>query len=323
MEIFCNYTIYCDTITVKDTIKQIPKGERNMLLDYKREKEVREIERRGPIYDTLNEKRSFSRQDEIRSVPIKNIAPNPNQPRQSFDKIALQDLAISIMEYGLMQPITVRQTGPFDYELIAGERRLSACKSLGMTYIPAIVMKATDTDSAILALVENIQRENLNYIEEAEAYCTLINEHGLTQEQLADKLGKGQSTIANKIRILRLSPEIREVLTQNGLTERHARALLRLPEEKQRLRVLKIVADRGLNVSKTEELVDKLLREPERIPLEPKNMRVFKDLRIFTNTIKQAVDMMKKSGISAKAKKCENDRYIEYTILIPKKEEEL
>ncbi len=294
-----------------------------MLLDYKREKEVREIERRGPVIDSVNEKRSFTRLGEVRSIPIKNIVPNPNQPRRTFDKIALQDLAISIMEYGLMQPITVRQTGPFDYELIAGERRLTACKNLGMTYIPSIVMKANDTDSAILALVENIQRENLNYIEEAEAYCTLINEHGLTQEQLADKLGKGQSTIANKIRILRLSPEIREILTENSLTERHARALLRLPEEKQRLRVLKIVADRGLNVSKTEELVDKLLREPERLSVEPKNMRVFKDLRIFTNTIKQAVDMMKRSGISAKAKKCENERYIEYTIVIPKNEEEL
>lgn len=291
-----------------------------MLLDYKRVGTVREIERPKPGDEAVASAKSknFTRFGEVRTIPIKNIMPNPNQPRREFDKAALQDLAISIMEYGLMQPITVRQTGPFDYELIAGERRMTACKSLGMTYIPAIVMRANDTDSAILALVENIQRENLNYIEEAEAFCTLITEHGLTQEELADKLGKGQSTIANKIRILRLSPEIREILTENSLTERHARALLRLPEERQQMRVLKIIVERGLNVAKTEELVDKLLKGPDRPVVDTKNMRVFKDLRIFTNTIKQAVDMMKRSGIDAKAKKREDDNYIEYTIVIPK-----
>ena len=294
-----------------------------MLLNYKGETEIREIERRNPVVEMAMASRNFTKCGDVRTIPIKNITPNPNQPRREFDKAALQDLAISIMEYGLMQPITVRQTGPFDYELIAGERRLTACKSLGMTYIPAIVMKVDDTDSAILALVENIQREDLNYIEEAEAYCTLIDEHGLTQEELADKLGKGQSTIANKIRILRLSPEIRKILTENSLTERHARALLKLPEERQRLRVLKIITDRGLNVAKTEELIDKLLNSGERPMIEPRNMKVFKDLRIFTNTIKQAVEMMKKSGISAKAKKCENERFIEYTIIIPKNYEEL
>lgn len=291
-----------------------------MLLDYKRVGTVREIERTNLADEGVASAKSknFTRFGEVRTIPIKNIMPNPNQPRREFDKAALQDLAISIMEYGLMQPITVRQIGPFDYELIAGERRMTACKSLGMTYIPAIVMRANDTDSAILALVENIQRENLNYIEEAEAFCTLITEHGLTQEELADKLGKGQSTIANKIRILRLSPEVREILTENSLTERHARALLRLPEERQQLRVLKIIVERGLNVAKTEELVDKLLKGPDRPALDTKNMRVFKDLRIFTNTIKQAVDMMKRSGIDAKAKKKEDDNYIEYTIIIPK-----
>ncbi len=290
-----------------------------MTTAYKREGVVREIERRGP--DDIAGMSSFTKCGEVRTIPIKNILPNPNQPRRDFDKAALQDLAISIMEYGLMQPISVRQKGPFDYELIAGERRLTACRNLGMNYIPAIVMRASETDSAILALVENIQRENLNYIEEAEAFCTLITEHGLTQEELADKLGKGQSTIANKIRILKLSDKVRGILTENGLTERHARALLRLPEEKQQLRILKIITERGLNVAKTEELVDRLLKGPAKPLGEPKNMRMFKDVRIFTNTIRQAVDMMKRAGIEAKAKKKESEDFIEYTIYIPKSEQ--
>lgn len=292
-----------------------------MLLDCKEHGSVKELERRNPKLEPGVCGTSFTKFGEIKTIPIANIAPNPGQPRQNFDKTAMQDLALSIMEYGLMQPITVRQTGPFNYELIAGERRLTACKSLGMTYIPAIVMKADDTDSAILALVENIQRENLNYIEEAESFCALITDHGLTQEELADKLGKSQSTIANKIRILRLPPSVRSILIENNLTERHARALLRLSDERQQLRVLKVITDRGLNVSKTEELVEKLLRGPEPTDLRPKNMRVFKDIRIFTNTIKQAVDMMRRSGIEAKAKKQENDSNIEYTIIIPKNNE--
>lgn len=292
-----------------------------MILDYKRQGTVRELQRK-PINAEPEHSRNFTRCGESRMIPIKNILPNPHQPRRDFDKAALQDLSISIMEYGLMQPITVRQTGPFDYELIAGERRLTACRNLGMTYIPAIVMTASTTDSAILALVENIQRENLSYIEEAEAFCTLISEHGLTQEELADKLGKSQSTIANKIRILKLSPKVRRMLAENNLTERHARALLRLPDDRQRQKAIKLIAERGFNVAKTEELVDKLLKASAESRLAARKNhdggRVFKDVRIFNNTIRQAVDMMRRSGIEAKANKKESDDYIEYTILIPK-----
>lgn len=293
-----------------------------MLYEYPRETTVRELRRPNPEREAeaLKKSRNFTRCGETRTIPIKNILPNPHQPRREFDKASLQDLAISIMEYGLMQPITVRQTGPFDYELIAGERRLTACKNLGMAYIPAIVMTASPTDSAILALVENIQRENLNYLEEAEAFRNLICEHGLTQEELADKLGKSQSTVANKMRILKLSPKVREILIAHSLTERHARALLRLPEEKQRLRAAKLVAERGLNVAKTEELVDRLLKAPEVAVARPKPTegRIFRDVRVFHNTIRQAVEMMRKSGIEATAAKTENDTCIEYTIVIPK-----
>ena len=293
-----------------------------MIAEYQREAMVREVRRPDPKQEAeaLEKSRNFTRCGETRTIPIKSVLPNPHQPRQEFDKAALQDLAISIMEYGLMQPITVRQIGPFDYELIAGERRLTACKNLGMAYIPAIVMTATPTDSAVLALVENIQRENLNYLEEAEAFSNLICEHGLTQEELADKLGKSQSTIANKIRILKLSPKVRQILTAHNLTERHARALLRLPEEKQRLRAARLIAERGLNVAKTEELVDKLLKAPAPAIAQPKPTegRIFRDVRVFQNTIRQAVELMRKSGIEASANKTENDTCIEYTIVIPK-----
>ncbi len=294
-----------------------------MLLDYKRQGKVRQISRAElKSEETLPQSgRNFTKIGEVRDIPIGNIKVNPHQPRKEIDPYTLQDLAISIMEYGLLQPITVRQISPFDYELIAGERRMTACKNLGMSYIPAVVMIASPTDSAVLALVENIQRENLSYMEEAEAFHQLLTEHGLTQEELADKLGKSQSAIANKIRILKLSPEVRKLLTEHHLTERHARTLLRLPNDKLRLRTAKLIVQRGLNVAKTEELIEKLIRTPVKSMEDgasPGRERVFRDVRIFSNTIRQAVDLMRKSGIDATANKTENDTYIEYTIVIPK-----
>lgn len=253
----------------------------------------------------------------ILNIKTDEIRTNPCQPRKEFDEGAIEELANSIKMYGLIQPIAVRSIRENSYELIAGERRLRACKSLNMEEIPAIIVDATATDSAILALIENIQRENLGYIEEANAYLSLVSEHGITQEELAEKLGKSQSTVANKIRILRLSSEVRRLLAENNLSERHARALLKLSTDKQRLKVLDAVIKRGLNVQKTEELIAEILEEKEKIE-KPKNIRIFKDIRIFSNTIRQALEIMKKSGINAESKTREDENYIEYLIKIPK-----
>lgn len=254
-------------------------------------------------------------------LPIESVRPNPYQPGREMSEEALADLCASIKQYGLMQPIVVRQINDRDFELIAGERRLRACRMLGMAQISAIVVRAGGTDSAVMALIENIQRENLGYMEEAEAFCTLLSEHGITQEELAEKLGKKQSTIANKIRILKLSPQIRALLAENNLSERHARALLRLNDEKSRLKALNIIISRGLNVSKSEEIIDFMIdaQNQQQKESKTKNIRIFKDIRIFSNTIRQAVDLMKKSGILAQSTKVENEDYIEYNIKIPKK----
>jgi len=255
----------------------------------------------------------------ILHIPIDSIRMNPYQPRQSVDKEALEELCESIRQYGLLQPIVVRQINGRDFELVAGERRLRACRMAKMETVPAVVVRAGGTDSAVMALIENIQRENLNYIEEAEAYNSLLSDHGMTQEELALRLGKSQSTIANKVRILKLSPMIRQILKENNLTERHARAILRIPDEKNRLRVLDRIVKKGLNVSAAEELVEEFLStgEPtENVPA--KNFRAIKDVRIFSNTIRRAVDIMKKSGIDAETYKNESEDFIEYTIKIPK-----
>lgn len=256
------------------------------------------------------------------SIPISCIKPNPNQPRLDIDMDALSELAASIENYGLMQPITVRQVVPFEYELVAGQRRLAACKMLGMDYIPATIMRVSEADSAVLALVENIQREDLNYIEEAEAFVSVISEYGLTQDELAEKLGKTQSTVANKIRILKLPVKVRAMLCEYGLTERHARALLKLPDEKTQLEVVSEVIKRGLNVANTEALIErrlKKLRSESPDTKKPGHLpHTFRDIRIFSNTIRKAVELMNKSGVKATTKRSENDNYIEYTIKIPK-----
>lgn len=259
----------------------------------------------------------------ITYIGIDLIRPNPYQPRKQFNKAALEELCESIKQYGVLQPINVRRITTSSYELVAGERRLRAATMAGLREIPAIVVKIDDNDSAVIALIENLQREDLSYMEEAEGYNNLITEHHFTQEELAQKIGKSQSTIANKIRLLKLPPLVKKILSDNNLTERHARALLKLHDEQLQLKVLKHVCEKGLNVKRTEELVERAIqkytREESGREGEKKFTRAIKDIRIFVNTIRQAIDLMKKSGVNARAAQLDRGEYIEFIIRIPKK----
>ena len=200
-----------------------------------------------------------SQRQNILYLPVECIRPNPYQPRKQFNKASMEELCESIKQYGILQPINIRKTSINSYELVAGERRLRAATMAGLKEIPCMLVDVDDEDSAVIALIENLQREDLTYMEEAEGYNNLLTDHGFTQEVLAHKIGKSQSTIANKIRLLKLPPLVKKILFDNTLTERHARALLKLHDEQLQLRVLKLVCERGLNVKKTEELVERAI----------------------------------------------------------------
>jgi ParB family transcriptional regulator, chromosome partitioning protein len=237
---------------------------------------------------------------EIMFLSLEEVKPNPYQPRRFFDSKSLEELSKSIREYGILQPISVRLIQGYSYELVAGERRLRASKLAGLETIPAIVININDQDSSVLAIIENLQRQNLNYLEEAEGFLNLIQDHSFTQEQLAEKIGKSQSTIANKLRILKLSKGVQTLLIQNNLTERHARALLRLEDEAMQIDVIHKIIKQGLTVKKTEDLIEFIINKNKQDPKENKqNFKVkhfVKDIRLFTNTVKQSVDIMKSSG---------------------------
>lgn len=246
---------------------------------------------------------------EVLQLPIESIKPNPGQPRKFFERASLEELAASIREFGILQPVSVRLVNGYSYELVAGERRLRAAKIAGLAGIPAIIVRMNEQESAIVAMIENLQRDNLNFIEEAEGFRNLLEDYGFTQEELASKVGKSQSTIANKIRLLRLPQPLQLFIIEQGLSERHARAVLRLESAKDQEAVIKKVAKEGLTVAKTEELVEQFLRKHDK---EAKNAqrearRLVKDVRIFTNTIKNAVDVMNKSGLKTEYIIEEND----------------
>lgn len=245
-------------------------------------------------------------------IPVDYIRPNPYQPRRVFTEESLIELAHSIKQYGLLQPITVRKASHSYYEIIAGERRWRAVCKAGFTHIKAFVQPAVDEDSAMIALIENLQREDLHFFEEAEAYLSLMKEHGLTQEELARRLGKNQSTVANKMRVLKLPSTVKDLILTYRLTERHARALLRLHNEDAQLKLIKDITQRNLSVKSTEEIVEKMLSKLYgEAPVDLSGQHVvcvMRDYRIYLNTIKKALSRIKKSGVrvSYQAQECQD-----------------
>ena len=258
----------------------------------------------------------------ISYLSVDDIYPSPVQPRKRFQQDSLKELSESIVQYGVLNPLTVRRRNG-KYELIAGERRLRAARLAGMREVPCIVIDANMEEASLLALVENIQRRDLDFIEEAEGISQLIRLFGMSQEEAAQRLGKSQPSIANKLRLLRLPPEVLDSLREHDLTERHGRALLRLTgEEAQRLAVRHIV-EAHLNVSAAEAYIDSLLNAPEQlIEKELKSTRrtlfVLKDVRVFINTLTHGLDLMKQGGIDAGLEKHETDTELVLTISIPK-----
>ena len=258
--------------------------------------------------------------NKVVDIPIRQIRPNQSQPRKTFKDEELNSLAASIEENGILQPLTVRRLNLQEYELVAGERRLRAAVIAGLKRVPCIVIKCTDRESAIFALLENLQRSDLGMFEEARGISRLIRKYNLTQEEAAAKLGKKQSTVANKLRLLKLTMDEQDWINQAGLSERHARALLRIADENLRKEALSKVISESLNINQTEELVDNIISSSF-IAVDDKHRKkrvVIKDVRIFINTINKAVDTMRLAGINAVSKRAENDDYIEYTVRIPK-----
>lgn len=249
------------------------------------------------------------------NLPTDSIRPNPYQPRKHFDVMSLNELSASIKEFGVIQPISVRRVED-GYEIIAGERRFRAAESIGLTEIPAIIMNADEHKSALLALLENLQREDLCFFEIAEGYQKLIREQGMTQDDLARKLGKSQSTVANKLRLLRLSPRVKKIIRDFSLTERHARALLNIPDEERQLSAVQTICRERLNVQQSEELIKKIMSEPTQPPPQKNKMPTSKDVRIFTNTLKKALDIMRENGVTADMQKTDKEWGVEYLIKV-------
>ena len=236
-------------------------------------------------------------------LPVEQLQPNPSQPRKIFDSGGLQELAASIRTYGILQPLTVRRRGGA-YELVAGERRLRAARLAGLTEVPCILLSVDEEQSGMVALVERLMRQ-----------------YGLNQEQAAAKVGKSQSAVANKLRLLRHSPAVLEALRENGLSERHARALLRLPTEKERLDVLKVVIRQQMNVAKTEEYIESLLAKKRQQEEPKKGIRklIVRDVRLFINSVNHNLDLIRGAGIRAEASQEETDSEIVLTIRLPKR----
>jgi ParB family chromosome partitioning protein len=246
-------------------------------------------------------------------IPPSNILKNPNQPRRYFDRDELYGLADSIEENGMIQPLTVRKLIDGRYELISGERRLRAARIAGLRVVPCVEISVNEKTSAVLALLENIQRQDLNFFEEADAINKMIKDFGISREEASKKLGKSPSALSNKLRLLKISAPEREKILDNNLTERHARALLRIPDEDVRLSTIDYIIEKNLNVSQTELFIDNLISPDKK---KPKIVKIC-DTRLFINTITKAVDSIRKSGVNAITETKEGPEYTLYTIKIP------
>lgn len=261
--------------------------------------------------------------ENVHQIKITDIIPNRFQPRKIFNNDSLEELSASVQEYGVIQPLIVREMTN-GFELVAGERRLRASKMAGLQQVPVIVKDFTDKEVAELAMIENLQREDLHFLEEAEGFQQLITSFAFTQEELAKRMGKKQSTIANKLRLLKLVPEVRTIVLAERLTERHARSLLKIDEPKLQIEVLEIIREKGLNVRETEELIEEFLEDIAQQITEknkPKRsvVKVIRDVRIFINTINNVIGEMKKTGLKIKVKQEQDEEYIHINLRIPKK----
>lgn len=276
------------------------------------------------LFDFLKDKKTeIGRTLEELSIDL--IVPNPAQPRKTFDDESINELAQSIKQVGLIQPIVVRKNGS-EYELISGERRLRACKSLGLEKVLCIVDRQTqDADSALMAVIENLQREDLNFFEESECYKTLLDELELTQEELAARIGKSQSFIANKLRLLKLEKSAQEEIKRYGLSERHARAVLKLDSEEDRLAAIAKAGEGRLSVTETERLVEKLLNEQfdkKKAGAKPRPVivRLVKDYRVFMNTVNTACDQLRSGGVNVDIEQTDRDDGVDILIRVTKPE---
>ena len=265
-----------------------------------------------------NEEEEGYNPDEVLQVPVNRVQPNRYQPRAIFNNEKISELAQTIHTHGMIQPIVLRRLNEEEYELIAGERRWRAVQSLGWETVPAIIRDMNDSQTASVALIENLQREELTVIEEAHAYAKLLELHQITQEALAQRLGKSQSTIANKLRLLKLPESVQQAIMDKKITERHARALIGLKDPELQEKVLAEIIEKQWNVKQTEERIAKL-NDPTPKKKKPRLKGVNKDMRIAMNTIRQSLNMVTDTGIDLETDEQDHDDYYQITIKIPKK----
>lgn len=297
-------------MTTEDSLKKVVSGMKNTFSRFfgNGEKELPPIEEAEPMAN-----------ESVEKIQIDRIAPNRFQPRTIFSEEKIEELARTIHTHGIIQPIVIRQAEEGMYEIIAGERRYRAMKKLGWTEVPAIVRNLDDKETASIALIENLQREELTAIEEAYAYEQLLELHALTQEALAQRLGKGQSTIANKMRLLKLPEEIKQAILSKELSERHARALIALKEPDLQQKIFQETLEKGLNVKQLETRIQEVLKPAEDKKKQlPKRKSVSKDVRIAVNTIRQSLTMVTKSGIDLTTEEEDSEDFYTFTVKIPK-----